>query len=237
MRRHKHGSIMCRKCKLLSRVSRFDFTWIRMLTANSIYNQWLRTYTAGKYIWNIWKAQWKHFFMLEAQMSIPMTVAMAMKIYLLASLTLVNRMQYSCDMIFIVQNDTYFLRSFDNSNWRRGLNPELMRSYPDIKIHGANTGPTWLLSASGGPHVGPMNIAFIVCMVATPTGQQGHHCSSSVTWSSTKICHIDKLLCSRWWQSRCRDVPLSGSIKSFLGFNKQKCMVKNSEYRSKYYDQ
>ena len=30
---------------------------------------------------------------------------------------------------------------------------------PDSKVHGANMGPTWVLSAPGGPHVGPMNFA------------------------------------------------------------------------------
>ena len=29
----------------------------------------------------------------------------------------------------------------------------------DNKVHGANMGPTWVLSAPGGPHVGPMNLA------------------------------------------------------------------------------
>ena len=29
---------------------------------------------------------------------------------------------------------------------------------PDIKVLGANMGPTWVLSAPGGPHVGPMNL-------------------------------------------------------------------------------
>ena len=40
-------------------------------------------------------------------------------------------------------------------------------SYPDNKVHGANMGPTWVLSARDGPHVGPMNITirviFVVC--------------------------------------------------------------------------
>ena len=31
--------------------------------------------------------------------------------------------------------------------------------YPDNKVHGANMGPTWVLSAPDGPHVGPMNLA------------------------------------------------------------------------------
>ena len=30
---------------------------------------------------------------------------------------------------------------------------------PDSKIHGANMGPTWVLSAPDGSHVGPMNLA------------------------------------------------------------------------------
>ena len=30
---------------------------------------------------------------------------------------------------------------------------------PDSKDHGANMGPTCVLSAPGGPHVGPMNLA------------------------------------------------------------------------------
>ena len=30
---------------------------------------------------------------------------------------------------------------------------------PDSKLHGANMGPTWVLLAPDGPHVGPMNLA------------------------------------------------------------------------------
>ena len=30
---------------------------------------------------------------------------------------------------------------------------------PDSKVHVANMGPTWVLSAPDGPHVGPMNLA------------------------------------------------------------------------------
>ena len=42
--------------------------------------------------------------------------------------------------------------------WRNYL------SYPDSKIHGANMGPTWVLSAPGGPHVGPFNLAIRVAL-------------------------------------------------------------------------
>ena len=34
--------------------------------------------------------------------------------------------------------------------------------YPDGKDHGAKIGPTWVLSAPGGPYVGPMNLAIRV---------------------------------------------------------------------------
>ena len=36
------------------------------------------------------------------------------------------------------------------------------RCTPDSKVHGANMGPTWVLSAPDGPHVGPMNLAIMV---------------------------------------------------------------------------
>ena len=33
------------------------------------------------------------------------------------------------------------------------------QDHPDSKVHGANMGPIWVLSAPDGPHVGPMNLA------------------------------------------------------------------------------
>ena len=39
----------------------------------------------------------------------------------------------------------------------------LFNRHPDSKVHGANMGPTWVLSAPDGPHVGPMNLAIRVC--------------------------------------------------------------------------
>ena len=37
--------------------------------------------------------------------------------------------------------------------------------FPDSKVHGANMGPTWVLSAPDGPHVGPMNFAIRVVLI------------------------------------------------------------------------
>ena len=45
--------------------------------------------------------------------------------------------------------------------WR--LNISMHSDYhPDSKVHGVNMGPTWVLSAPRGPHVGPMNLAIRV---------------------------------------------------------------------------
>ena len=42
-----------------------------------------------------------------------------------------------------------------NVNW-------VLAVVPDNKVHGANMGPTWVLSAPDGPHVGPMNVAGVL---------------------------------------------------------------------------
>ena len=36
---------------------------------------------------------------------------------------------------------------------------------PDSKVHGANMGPTWVLSSPGQPHVGPINLAIWASMI------------------------------------------------------------------------
>ena len=40
---------------------------------------------------------------------------------------------------------------FRDRSWNNGI--------PDSKIHGANMGPTWVLSAPDGPHIGPMKFS------------------------------------------------------------------------------
>ena len=46
--------------------------------------------------------------------------------------------------------------------------PVCFISDPDSKVHGANMGPTWVLSAPDGPHVGPMNLAIRRCLTPPP---------------------------------------------------------------------
>ena len=44
-------------------------------------------------------------------------------------------------------------------HWDNVIDIPLTVHDPDSKVHGANMGPTWVLSAPGGPHVGPINFA------------------------------------------------------------------------------
>ena len=43
--------------------------------------------------------------------------------------------------------------------FHRSIAMLLTGAIPDSKVHGANMGPTWVLLAPGGTHVGPMNLA------------------------------------------------------------------------------
>ena len=54
-----------------------------------------------------------------------------------------------------------------------GMSPRILqtRAYPDSKAHGANMGPTWVLSAPDGPHVGPMNLAIRVLLHRWPVSE------------------------------------------------------------------
>ena len=46
--------------------------------------------------------------------------------------------------------------------------------YPDSKVHGANMGPTWVLLAPDGPHIGPMNLAIgVVVQICDDIPHQG----------------------------------------------------------------
>ena len=47
----------------------------------------------------------------------------------------------------------------------------------DNKDHGANMGPTWVLSVPGGPHVGPMNLAI---RGGTPMMWENHMASNTI---------------------------------------------------------
>ena len=46
----------------------------------------------------------------------------------------------------------------------------MTQAYPDSKVHGANMGPTWVLSAPDGPHVDLMSLAIRVGTVKNQYG-------------------------------------------------------------------
>ena len=70
---------------------------------------------------------------------------------------------------------------------------------PDSKVHGANMGPTWVLSAPYGPLVGPMNLAIREGYYGSPSQSVAH-----MVWICAacdvlyKIDHCN----SRYWKAR-----------------------------------
>ena len=47
----------------------------------------------------------------------------------------------------------------------------------DSKVHGANMGPTWVLLAPDGPHVGPMNFAIKADILQATMFHTSRYCS------------------------------------------------------------
>ena len=54
------------------------------------------------------------------------------------------------------------LMHWSSRNYAENINLYQSQRYTDGKVHGVNMGPTWVLSAPDGPHVGPMNLAIWV---------------------------------------------------------------------------
>ena len=72
---------------------------------------------------------------------------------------------------------------------------------PDSKAHGANMGPTWVLSSPGRPHVGPINLAiregYHSEYLVVTEGAQGSQ-SDSLQILEQHNSHIDYLFASRF---------------------------------------
>ena len=71
---------------------------------------------------------------------------------------------------------------------------------PDSKVHGTNMGPTWVLSVSAGPHVGPINLALRDVMSWL------NGCHSLRMWSSASVVTIKTL-----WRRASRSISSVGS--------------------------
>ena len=74
------------------------------------------------------------------------------------------------------------------------LNPDVMqrcniwsiyRILTYNKVHGANMGPTWVLLARGGPHVGPMNLAIRASLLLARDKWSIRYITSGAIWESS----------------------------------------------------
>ena len=62
---------------------------------------------------------------------------------------------------------------------------------PDSKVHGANMGPTWVLSAPDGPHIGPMNLAIRDCSITFVLDANG--CNRCINYSAKGLLFLNKI--------------------------------------------
>ena len=71
----------------------------------------------------------------------------------------------------ITEQTLYMLPILYDSHKSRALNQIIDKNTPDSKVHGANMGSIWVLSAPDGPRVGPMNLALrdIYCRATSTT--------------------------------------------------------------------
>ena len=67
---------------------------------------------------------------------------------------------------------------------------------PDSKVHGANMGPTWVLSAPDGPHVGSMDLAIRVVNIGSAPG---HHYLNQC-WHMVNCTRMIKLQWTLTWE-------------------------------------
>ena len=58
----------------------------------------------------------------------------------------------------------------------------IMANNPDNKVHGANMGPTWVLSVPDGPDVGPMSLA-----IREPTDLKTGYQIPGVWWNTVSM--------------------------------------------------
>ena len=93
----------------------------------------------------------------------------------------------------------------------------LVPNHPDSKVHGANMGPTWVLSAPDRSHVGPMSLA----VRAVPNKYLGHEKQTSEACISKymimlTIKNIENLVMWKWahwpWLYIMSPLPFSQNI-------------------------
>ena len=84
-----------------------------------------------------------------------------------------------------------------------------MIDIPDSKVHGTNMGPTWVLSAPDGPHVGPMNL-IIRNVVACTKYKSRVSCQKGPFGRIPSKCQTfkpDPIYGAQTWSSLCLQMP------------------------------
>ena len=83
--------------------------------------------------------------------------------------------------------------------------------FPDNKVHVAHKGPTWVLSAPGGTHVGPINLVIkVIIRTLSLTSDNSLIVYSTNSWELTKFTlnfpnSIVPLLGQYCWHLTCKD--------------------------------
>ena len=84
---------------------------------------------------------------------------------------------FNADLLILNLSPTHYRNTIKQNFNTRFLRRYLAKDYPDSKVHGAKMGSTWVLSATDGPHVGPMNLAIrVICCL--DAGGPAHHTNS-----------------------------------------------------------
>ena len=102
------------------------------------------------------------------------------------------------DHDIIIHNGKWDLVGNQAAIWRVEICA--MVPFPDSKDHGANMGPTWDLSAPGGPHVGPINLAIRVSSVMSQSRVEEYSepPHSNNTWTAALLLGIGTLSSGNW---------------------------------------
>ena len=100
-------------------------------------------------------------------------IAKALKLlqsYTKPSMYYIRRVMYMPHVMvsFVFIDNSHFYRKASwlftgmEVKWPQGMCPQIIDGFPYSKAHGANMGPTWVLSAPVGPQVGLMNLSIRV---------------------------------------------------------------------------
>ena len=70
-------------------------------------------------------------------------------------------MHPSAQIRYNIREDLWVCNNIFISLWKlTGEYSRVVETDPDSTVHGANMGPTWVLSAPAWPHLGPISLAF-----------------------------------------------------------------------------